>query len=66
MCRQLHFESAREAIRYAGFGVGSGPIWLNDVNCYGSERDITECMFHGWGNSDCDHREDAGVRCNGE
>jgi len=66
VCRQLNFESACEAVRYAGFGIGSGPIWLDDVNCYGSEQYITECIYRGWNNSNCVHREDAGVRCNGK
>lgn len=66
VCRQLNFAGAYEAVRYAGFGIGTGPIWLDDVVCYGSEIDITECIFAGWNNSDCVHYEDAGVRCYGK
>ena len=66
VCRQLNYDRALEAVRYAGFGVGDGPIWLHDVDCYGSETYLTECGFVGWNSSDCTHHEDAGVRCYGE
>ena len=66
VCRQLNYEGAYEAVRYAGFGVGDGPVWLADVTCYGSEANITECIYSGWNSSDCNHREDAGVRCYGK
>ena len=36
---------------YSGFsGPGSGRIWIDDVNCIGSEVSITECQHNGWGN----------------
>jgi len=66
VCRQLNYDHALEAVRYAGFGIGDGPIWLDDVACYGSEAFLTECPFVGWNRSNCVHREDAGVRCYGE
>lgn len=38
-------------------------IMLDDVHCKGSERSITECRHHGWYKTNCDHYEDAGVKC---
>ena len=65
VCRQLGFESAREALSNAYFGEGddSMPIWLDDVECYGSEATITECLYGEFGHHNCRHNEDAGVRC---
>lgn len=46
--------------------VFSGKIWLDNVQCSGSERSISVCKSRGWGNSDCTHDEDAGVICTDE
>lgn len=44
----------------------SGKIWLDNVQCSGSERSVSVCKSRGWGNSDCTHDEDAGVICKDE
>ena len=51
------------ALSFARFGEGSGPIWLDDVSCIGSESELLECPHNGIGNHNCDHSEDASVRC---
>lgn len=72
VCRQLGFESALEAVSNAYFGPGNDtmPIWMDDVDCYGNEVTITECLYLGLENGpeehNCVHREDAGVRCYSE
>ena len=63
ICRMLGLPSASRAWSNAYFGQGSGRIALDDVNCFGYESDISECLHNGWFNTDCDHSEDAGVTC---
>ena len=66
VCRQLGFGSSGTAIGSAGFGQGSGPIWLNSVACTGNETTLDSCGHLGVGiTSNCLHKNDAGVRCYG-
>ena len=64
VCRQLGFGSSGTAIGSAGFGQGSGSIWLNSVTCTGSESTLASCGHPGVGIiRSCDHSRDAGVTC---
>ena len=47
------------------FGQGSGTILFDDVDCTGTETNITDCSHSGLGVNTCGHYEDAGVRCQG-
>lgn len=53
------------AVPAAGFGQGTGPIFLDDVACRGTEANILTCPYDRV-TTDCTHREDAGVRCTEE
>ena len=71
VCRMLGFKDAWQAL---SFGVlmkeqnasefyGTGPIWLDNVNCLGNESSLIECGHNDWLAHNCDHEEDAGVIC---
>jgi len=49
------------------FGAGMGPIFLDEVECTGSELNLTECTHSGVNVHNCnlDHSEDAAVICSG-
>lgn len=46
-----------------GFAAGSGSIFLDDVNCAGTEERLVTCPRLNSGIPNCVHAEDAGVRC---
>lgn len=63
VCRQLGFQQASNASSGATHGQGTGPIWLDDVSCSGSESRIDDCSHRGWGRNDCTHNRDASAQC---
>ena len=64
VCRQL-YNLTSNAVAYtnAYFGQGTGPTWLDDVQCTGSETHLVNCTKNGIGIHNCGHHEDAGVQC---
>ena len=65
VCRSLGYDSG-EALGYGytdEFGVANGTIWMDQVECDGSETSLEQCPRNDWGDSDCVHYEDAGVIC---
>ena len=65
MCHQLGYARATRVAVRAEFGRGSGQIWMDNVRCSGLENALDQCNFNGWGQHNCNHREDAGVVCEG-
>ena len=49
-CRQLGFLGAK---RFYTHGGGTGPTWLDDVNCRGTEKSLLECKHRGIGVENC-------------
>jgi len=58
-------------VRYVGqtlgnrYGPGTGPIWLDDLQCTGTETHLFNCSHGGWGEHNCVHNEDVSITCRG-
>ncbi|KAF0886390.1 macrophage scavenger receptor types I and II isoform X1 [Crocuta crocuta] len=63
ICRSLGYQGVQAVRKGAYFGQGTGPIWLNEVFCFGRESSIEQCKIKQWGARVCSHSEDAGVTC---
>lgn len=42
---------------------GTGSIFLDNVQCTGTESRLIDCPHSGVGTHNCGHSEDVGVRC---
>ena len=61
------FCSGSIPVRSAGFGEGNGSILLDNLVCEGDESSLLNCASDvAIGYSDCQHSEDAGVKCEGK
>ncbi|XP_064424022.1 deleted in malignant brain tumors 1 protein-like [Latimeria chalumnae] len=63
VCKQMGCGVALQYKKHAYFGYGTGPVLLDNVECFGNESSIFTCSNPGWGNHDCGHHEDVGVIC---
>ena len=52
-CRQLGYQTGTHTHNYR---FGSGPIWLDDVQCTGEEQVIWDCPHLGIGNHNCESK----------
>ncbi|XP_024858749.1 scavenger receptor cysteine-rich type 1 protein M130-like [Kryptolebias marmoratus] len=65
VCRNLGCEFEDTPPTPAHFEPGAGQIWIGEVECSGSESQLTDCSHSGFGNNICDHSQDVGVICDG-
>jgi len=66
VCRDLGYSGDAVPLKQAFFGGSpSRPIHLDNVRCSGSETSLLSCAANPVGVNNCDHSEDAGVKCNG-
>ena len=45
------------------YGSGTGQIWLDDLQCFGTEMSFVNCTHRGWGIHNCYHHEDVSILC---
>ncbi|NWS78410.1 WC11 protein, partial [Crotophaga sulcirostris] len=65
-CRQLGCGPAVAALGEAVSGEGTGPIWLEQVECQGTELSLQDCWARPGDTGFCRHKEDAAVSCSVE
>ena len=66
ICKQLNYRDAIGYKHVGHYGAGTGRIWMDGLQCTGTEKELSHCKFNGFGKHDCKHREDAGVVCQTE
>ncbi|XP_055704303.1 uncharacterized protein LOC129802468 isoform X2 [Phlebotomus papatasi] len=62
VCRSLGYHGPSYVLKNT-FGPGTGIIWLDQVDCIGNETSLEECSHWHWGEHNCAHTEDVGIRC---
>uniref|UniRef100_A0AAY4A1U0 SRCR domain-containing protein n=1 Tax=Denticeps clupeoides TaxID=299321 RepID=A0AAY4A1U0_9TELE len=65
VCKELGCGDPVEVLRSAEFGQGSGPIWMSEVSCWGTESRLRHCRSRTGHVHTCNHSDDAGVVCSG-
>ncbi|NXT46772.1 WC11 protein, partial [Pluvianellus socialis] len=60
-CRRLGCGPAVSALGEAAFGQGIGPIWLEQVECRGTEPSLQDCWARPADSGACRHKEDTAV-----
>ncbi|XP_018571935.1 uncharacterized protein LOC108911476 [Anoplophora glabripennis] len=66
VCKHFGFKGAVVVKKEGFFGPGEGPIWLDQVSCYGNETELRHCTHWNWGEHNCDHTEDVGIICSNQ
>lgn len=65
VCRMLGYQGSAQGLQGTPTTGGHGVIWLDDVQCNGSETSLAQCRrrFHDIGYAGCPHAEDARFVC---
>ncbi|XP_075986562.1 lysyl oxidase-like 2 [Anticarsia gemmatalis] len=58
-----NFNKTGTATHGGQYGEATEKFWMDDVVCEGDEASLSHCIFTGWGSSDCEPDEAAGVVC---
>ncbi|XP_059216985.1 uncharacterized protein LOC106092183 isoform X2 [Stomoxys calcitrans] len=62
VCNSLGYYGRAQLVKNI-YGPGTGPIWLDQVSCLGNETTLDQCNHWTWGENNCQHTEDVGLRC---
>ena len=42
---------------------GTGPVWMHNLRCTGTEDNLQQCFDDDWGRSSCKHERDVYIEC---
>ncbi len=62
-CRELGYQYAVQALPGTNVTDGTGRVWIDRIDCGGSEKNLSSCSHNAWGINACTHSQDAGVEC---
>ena len=64
-CRQAGYQYVSAVLDTAALTAGTIPstIWMDEIQCKGTESHLSLCPFDDWGLSDCSTSENVGVEC---
>jgi len=63
VCYSLGFGHIGKKVDINLHGFGGGLIWLNNIDCNGTEQYISECSHGDWGTHNCSHDQDIAISC---
>ncbi|XP_023029009.2 lysyl oxidase homolog 2 [Leptinotarsa decemlineata] len=64
ICKQLGYPPEKaQPTANSYFGPAKRRFWMDNIYCDGTEEEISQCRFDGWGQNDCTSTESAGVIC---
>ena len=63
VCNQLNYHLGGKPTHSGFFGKARRKFLMDNLYCTGKESELSACRFDGWGVSDCEDSEAAGVIC---
>ncbi|KAI0989689.1 hypothetical protein GJ496_004295 [Pomphorhynchus laevis] len=66
ICRQIGYKDAHITFKNSKFPKLADKIWIDGLNCVGTENRLQDCLHAPWGVNDCNPSRVAGVRCTHE
>uniref|UniRef100_A0A3B3T4U3 SRCR domain-containing protein n=1 Tax=Paramormyrops kingsleyae TaxID=1676925 RepID=A0A3B3T4U3_9TELE len=66
VCNMLRCGSPQNYTKGRSYSDLPNKMWMNNVECFGNETNLWNCVFPGWGISACSHTSDhVNVECSG-
>ena len=66
LCSSLFLHVGTSLLNSLPFGSGSGPLFIEQLECSGSELNLMDCMEVTLRRETCTHADDVSIQCIGE